>query len=230
MVTFYGDGRLAVTVDNLGSPVGQLLVDLQARLSLRTWPELEVVPAAVNVTDTTGQEGTDKYAHLVVQPDVVLADRWYGLLIAGLPTGFAWPTYNSAHAIDDMTWVSRFRTGPEPLVLSILSCEKGTATSLSIEFSEPIMASSISPSVGFTRADGTPIDCTPPDLPSDSSTWGAAYRCPEMKTPFEVDIHDGLLSKSGLRLMPQHIAVVPEMMVPWGEGCRMWDLRPQIAP
>lgn len=135
--TSTGSTNPQVAIDNLGMPIKPAVFDSLAQtLTLLTWPELAVVPSKTSIP-TTDFAALAPGIDLV--PDQPLTDRWY-IFKAGPVSKLQWPSI-PAHAFPDGARGFRFRTGSEPHLYSVFACDKMTAYSISLGFSEPLLAS-----------------------------------------------------------------------------------------
>lgn len=180
LTTAASQAALHVRVSNLGAPVGSdLLYRIAQSVTLRTWPELSVIPTTVaKVVDATGKSSEDEFAHIYLAPTAALADRWYTLAMDVLPQGLGWASPANTVALANGGQGTRFRVGSGPMVASVRVYAKDAAKRVvHVDISEPVIARASV--VTLTYVDGRATDCwresdvTPPSgLPTAKDTTG----------------------------------------------------------
>ena len=108
---------------------------LATELSIRTWPELDIVPSATVVDDGVGENplGTVK-----LYPSAPLTARWYVVRLASLPTGFTASELPST-PLADGSYVSRFYGGSDPHLRGVqFNGPTGGVLTVVLQFSEPV--------------------------------------------------------------------------------------------
>jgi hypothetical protein len=177
------DGRELVVDD-------AMLVDLGARVRLRTWPE--GAPILATNQAGTGAFPTDKVVR--VTPAVTLEDRWHVLLLHSLPPSFVVWT-----KLEDGTVGVRFRPGSHPRVAKVDLCPGDVpGGKVIISFSEPVQP----PPDGVVSfaISGRSTAC---DL-YDSRSDGLYFFCAELtdKAPLTLSLGAGIVAMSGAVLEP----------------------------
>jgi hypothetical protein len=196
MTTLWGDQALRVTV-GVGPALDRAWLDeLASRITLRTWPELEVVPStsAVQVGVSDGEA-----ARVTVTPTAKLSERWYALYLAGLPF---WATAQS-HATADGAFVARFAVGSAPRVTAVTFAGGPSKHRLYVAMSESVMAS-VSPAtlVQVLQA-GASAACTDVEFTPNTALGQLSFDCPTLSQfPDEVSIGSGFVSTKGVALLP----------------------------
>lgn len=245
LTTSVGGSPLHVLISNLGAPVGiGVLNQIAASVTLRTWPELELVPTSVSkISDVSGKSDEDQFAHIYLEPVSPLADRWYALHVDVLPSGTAtWSAFPHVWSLTNGSRVSRFRTGSEPVVASVRVYQKEENAQVAyIDFSERIVGDLrmiqlsdvegrsscrvASSSNGLIGADDGSSGISPlPGEKVDNSIVSAVLTCPnalDLKQTLHLDIQPGLRSNSGPPLnggRSVRITIEPTTWVDWGDS------------
>jgi hypothetical protein len=151
---------LQVLVGNLGAPVGAtLLGQIAGSVTLKTWPEQEVVATAVSkIVDATGRSDEDEFAHIYVATASPLSERWYALSIDALPAGAAWSPDSNAFALASGGRATRFRVGSQPMVAGVRVYGQGQGKQVVyVAFSERVPRDS--KVVGIAQVDGKTASC-----------------------------------------------------------------------
>jgi len=246
LTTSFGTTQQHVLVSNLTAPVGKaLLDDIAKSVSIRTWPELALVPSTVSeITDASGKSGEDQFAHIYWAPVSPLADRWYALYVEALPENATWPAFPNVLSLKDGARVARFRTGSEPVVSSVRVYSKEghpeVAQVVYVDFSERVVGDTGLVRLSYSGGEIPPCQAAPPVKPGASGT-SAGETPPEGKEidtsfgeavlycssavdiarPLHLEIQPGLRSNSGPALNNGElvrIAMEPEHWVDWGEA------------
>lgn len=197
--TSTGSSNPHVAIDNLGMPIKPAVFDSLAQtLTLLTWPELVVVPSKTSIPSTD-------FAALApgidVIPDQPLLDRWY-IFKVGPVSKLQWPS-TPAHVFPDGGRGFRFRTGSEPHVHSAIACDKKTAYSIVLSFSEPVLASQPPDAIiAIKQASNTlPITIPPNQLvpPAGGHSLAVTVNI-DKQQPVVVEVKAGLHSLTNIPL------------------------------
>lgn len=160
-----GQRRIWVSFDladgSTSSPIPRLLVSGNAltafevegvakAASLRTWPELQPIGFTYSVTI-----GADKTtANVALMPAFKLAERWYAVHVAALPSGTAWsPAVSATTVASSEAKALRFTPASMPGLVEVVTCEKEAGRySVSAIYSEALDLRSAPPTVSLLEA------------------------------------------------------------------------------
>ncbi|MBI4703616.1 MAG: hypothetical protein HY744_21100 [Deltaproteobacteria bacterium] len=207
---------------------GAMLAQLASLVSLRTWPELEPVPAAVR--QRAAGQGDDPRAYVELEPAPALADRWYVLRVGQPPAGAIWPRYAWRHELGGGASGARFRPGSDPKVRQVQLCDEPGSTALVIDFTERLAKSLPAGTFATVRQAGTPASCESRLMsrPEDPSFGQLYLRCQKLADHEAVEllIHPQATSMSGRSVADwagqagPGFSFVPAELPSWGKGCR----------
>jgi hypothetical protein len=201
MSTLWGDKELRVSVGT-GPPIEKSwLQDLAARISIRTWPEQDEVPAANTVADVSSSTWTGA---IMVMPNIKLADRWYALRLSAVPFWIAPP---ATHVAPDGSYVARFRIGSEPQVAAVTFAGGKSKRRLYISPSEPVTAQQSPAAMVQVQSGGTSVACSDVAFVAGQAMPSLSFDCPSLTTfPDQITIGVGLASTTGVAFAPVTIA------------------------
>jgi hypothetical protein len=215
MTTLWGDQALRVTV-GVGPALDRTWLDeLASRISLRTWPELEVVPStsAVEVGVSEGES-----ARVIVTPTAKLSERWYALYLAGLPF---WATTQS-HATADGAYLARFAVGSDPRVAAVTFAGGSSKHRLYLAPSESLLASVSPATLVQVRQAGASVVCTDVGFTANAPLTEVAFDCPTLSQfPDEIAVGSGLVSTTGAALSPVVVKKADLTFTSCGSECEV---------
>jgi hypothetical protein len=196
MTTLWGDQALRVTVDS-GPPLDQAkLDDLASRITLRTWPELDIVPSTTTASAGSSDSETGR---VNVAPTSKLSQRWYALHISSLPY---WANAQS-HTTEDGAYVARFAVGSDPRVTAVTFAGGPSKHRLYIAPSESLVASVSPATLVQVRQAGASVVCTDVGFTANAPLAQLSFDCPTLgQFPDEIAIGSGLASTTGAALLP----------------------------
>jgi hypothetical protein len=194
--TNVGDAAIRASIADDRPTDTAALERLGARLSLRTWPELEEVRCAVVITERGAGLPEDPRASVELRPVSPLEARWYVFRVEGLPADFSWPLYPEAQPLVDGALGSRFRPDSFPLLASLsVYSAVGLRTTIQLHFSERVAADVPAADLVEVRNGSTvPADCTVVEPPE------VAVNCVgglDLDVPIEVLVAGGFRSDGG---------------------------------
>lgn len=199
MSTLSSDKELGLTVVS-GPPLDKSwLQDLAGRVSLRTWPEMEDVPATSSAVDSPNWAGV-----VTIKPTSKLADRWYAVRLSAPPF---WIETPSAHVAPDGSYVARFSLGSEPKVASVTFAGGASKHRLYIYTSEPVSAQTSPAGIVEVRSAGAVVACSDVGFTAGKAMNSLSFDCPTLTAfPDQISIGAGLSSATGVALAPVTIA------------------------
>jgi hypothetical protein len=215
MTTLWGAQALRVTVGS-GPPLDRArLDDLASRITLRTWPELEVVPSTSAVEVGVSDSET---ARITVTPTAKLSERWYALHLAGLPF---WATAQS-HVAADGAYLARFAVGSDPRVAAVTFAGGPSKRRLYIAPSE-LLQTSVSPATLVqVRQSGAAVVCTDVGFKANAPLTEIAFDCPTLSQfPDEIAIGSGFVSTTGTALLPVVVKKADLTFTSCGSECEV---------
>ena len=220
LTTLWGDQPLALVIDNGPALDETWLAELAAQTTLRTWPELELVPADI-APQTTADGSSPNGAQIVVTPRSKLEDRWYALHIAALPFWVA-----AMKSVEpDGSYVSRFRTGSEPHVASVTFAGGATKHRLYIGTSESVAANSSPSQFIQVRHGGELVPCSDVAFTPGRALNIISFDCPSLSEfPDQISIGAGLVSTTGAALLPIVVEKVVLTLTSCGQSCEQVNL------
>jgi hypothetical protein len=215
MTTLWGDQALRVTVG--AGPVldRAWLNEFASRVTLRTWPELEVVPSS-NAVEVGVSDG--EAARVIVTPTAKLSQRWYALHLAGLPF---WATTQS-QATADGAYLARFAVGSDPRVAAVTFAGGSSKQRLSIAMSESVVASASPATLVQVRQAGAPVACTDVAFTANTPLGQLSFDCPTLSQfPDEIAVGSGFLSTTGVAFLPVVVKKAELTFTSCGSECQM---------
>jgi hypothetical protein len=136
-----GDAPIRARIEDERPIATEALERLAARLSVRTWPEMEEVPCTVVTSPMGADPPDDPYPFVELRPVSPLEARWYVFRADGLPADFSWVVYPGALPLADGTLGARFRPDSFPLLMDLHVCSaEGLRTRIGLDFSERVTA------------------------------------------------------------------------------------------
>jgi hypothetical protein len=216
MTTLWGEQKLRVAIASGPTLNPAWLQDFAARWSIRTWPELEEVPATSMVEPAASSTQTDAIA---IVPEGKLADRWYALRLSAAPFWIAAPPN---HVAPDGSYVVRFRAGSEPVVASV-TFAGASKHRLYIELSELVVAQQSPAGIVQVQDDaGAPAACTDVGFVASQPMPTLSFDCPTIAVfPNQISIAAGLLSTTGVAMSPVTIAKTDLILSSCGPSCQV---------
>lgn len=199
MSTLSGESEMGLSVVMGPALEKSWLQDLARQVSLRTWPEMEDVPATSSVADSPSWAGM-----VTLKPTGNLADRWYVVRLAALPF---WVETPSTHVAPDGSYVARFRVGSEPHIASVTFAGGAKKHRLYINPSEPLTAQQSPATIVQVQNAGAPVVCSDVDFVAGKAMDSLSFDCPSLTTfPEQITIGAGFSSTTGVPLAPVSIA------------------------
>lgn len=216
LATSVGSSPLHVLVSNLSAPVGQSALEaIGTSITLKTWPELELVPVTYEYKDASGSSAEDNFAHVYLKPTSPLSDRWYALYTKELPAAVTWPAFSNVYTTKSGEKVTRFRVGSEPVIASIRHYPDDPKQMLFVDFSERVE--------GDFAAKLTVPGCQRANMGEGVSANSVRFSCPGLDRAkgLEIAVAAGLRSVSGRDVAARHLSIGPTDWSEWGEGGRI---------
>jgi len=137
--TGVGAKPLRIILNNATRPVtDEMLGQVAARASLRTWPAMDSVSSEMRMHASDGV----RQAYVEVVPKEALKDHWYALRVDPLPAPLAWPRLCQDSVAENGAHMARFRITSNPIVRGARLVDKADGRQLRIEFSEPVIVRS----------------------------------------------------------------------------------------
>jgi hypothetical protein len=137
------------------------LDSLRRAISLRRWPRLDSVAAAVTVETIADLQSAELF-RLTVRPAGPLVDGWYAVSVADLTAPFAWSEPLLLRMQTEGSSLIRFRLSSDPVVRRVVLLDKTEPfsdpkdekhlTAIDIEFSERLSWRGLSEKSALVRA------------------------------------------------------------------------------
>ncbi len=220
--TSVGVTPLAVKFSGKGAIGSGTLADAAARLTLRTWPELESVAITTRATDTTPTAP----AQVEAVPSAPLSDRWYVLTLAALPAGASFEAGYPVKRLSDTSYGVRFRPGEEAVVTQIRVCPKVDGqVSVAVDLSERLIArDSDSPLLNLPPAVASLCGATTRPLPpSGAKTIMFTCTAMDLGRAVQVELRGSALRTVAGSAVPALVhSFVPGTVEKWADGCRVF--------
>jgi hypothetical protein len=230
-----GDTPLRVEIETFGVPFAKSAIDdVVGQVGLATYPEMQPVSFDTKVVDETGDSygpnGGERRKRIFIDvtPQGRLADRWYSLTLARIPTTVKMPKHSMHHAIAGGGVGARFSRGSDPTISSVRVCQKeGGRQAVLVDFSERISTEPVV--LGQLRLMGA-SNCKLENSGA-SSTETVAYTCAQLGGAQDVTVEaDGLrAARSGKLTGSRGLTAATaskvsfrwETLGAWDEGCRI---------
>lgn len=213
LTTSLGIGTIEVHLPT-GQQGGSALDVLAAHVSLRTWPEMELVPSTTREIEYAPQIGSKSmpvpFAHVRVIPTAPLADRWYIVCVDSGAKVIA--ADRNVVKLAQGGIGARFRMGSQIAVRDFRDVvTNGTEHNLIIEFTERVKLSDRSLTAVTNSGRGCPID-VPGFGNSDNSAIAAVFKCGSISAS---DVSQFTFALDGIVGMDGHpVTAVPPATAP----------------
>ncbi len=212
--TNVAQGPFAVRFDRSGVAIeANTTAQLSARLTMRTWPEGEIVPV-----DTMFDPISTDSVVISVSPISPLQDRWYSLEFGSREDGF-----RTEQTFDNGVWGVRLRPGSHPAARQIMFCGSDEIPGMKfiVSFSEPVTADAPANAFALQR-NGVAVGCSPDGMLPDSLH---AF-CADLSTgPVTVTMSDGVVRGPDGSFLSSKVWTVDTSTLPLVEAfCRGYSV------
>jgi hypothetical protein len=223
MTSSVGNTPLQILVYNGGEAVGKEILDeLAKRVRLVTWPENIPVDVTTVIQDFAPRRENNfpvyGSATISVRPSGPLADRWYFLHLASLPSSVRIASAVHISTLPDGRVGARFGTGSDPRLAWVRRCTRQGEGKIAVDFSESVDASS--PTAVRVQVAGK---CERTSYISDGGNTGRPiiFTCTgvDERAPFRVTVAANLMAATGrpVRDAGKDVEVEPAAFRPWGD-------------